>query len=391
MEENIAHFRIFLYTFVNMRIGIDTLGCEHGKSGLGSYLMSFINNIPTKNESDFELFGHDIDRYTFGMGRDFPFSGISVKDSIGRLRLWHYFFANSFAKKRNYDAVFYTAAANMIPLRCKVPGIALVDDDADSIFSGESRWIEKKIKKGLSNADCIIAPSLFVKKSLEDAGVKCKRIEVVHIGIDRSSFYPVDSLGIESDVADIKPFAIKKPYIIYASRMNGSEKKHIELVRAFTLFKKRTNLPHRLVIAGSGGSYSEKVHKEAFESTAASDIFITGYFPLESFPELYRNAEALVYPAVNEGTGLPVLEAMATGIPVACAKAGALTEIAGNNALFFDSDNIENFADNIEKIILDTSLRQSLSSSALEWVKQFSWEKCASETVEIIKDVLNLS
>ena len=106
------------------------------------------------------------------------------------------------------------------------------------------------------------------------------------------------------------------------------------------MFKEKTGLPHRLVLAGEEGAYAEEVQKAAFDSSAATEIFMTGYFPREGFPELYRNSEMCVFPSVNEGVGLPVLEAMATGIPVACAKAGALPEIAGNNVLFFVSDNI---------------------------------------------------
>lgn len=374
--------------YVDMKIGIDTFGCDHGKSGLGSYLMSFINNLPAENEFDFELFGEEIDRYTYNAKRDVPFSSIGIKPTPGAIRLWHYLSANRFIKKAGYDAVVFPAGARLIPSKFKVPGIAIVNDIPGNVFKTENWLAQKHIKAGLSNADCIIVPSMFVKKNLERSGLKCRRIEIVHNGIDHSSFFPVDSLGIESEVADIKPFAIKKPYIIYASRMQSPEKKHIELIKAFSLFKKKTNLPHRLVIAGSDGPYSDEVHKAAFESSAASDIFITGYFPHESFPELYRNSEACVFPSVNEGAGLPILEAMATGIPVACAKAGALPEVAGNNALFFDSDNIEEFALCIEKITTDENFRKKISESALVWSKRFSWEKCVLETLEIIRSVL---
>lgn len=371
-----------------MKIGIDTFGCDHGKSGLGSYLMSFINNLPEETGIGFELFGEEIDRYTYNVNCDVPFSSIGIKPGASSLRLWHYLSANRFIKKSGYDAVVFPAGARLVPSSFKVPGVAVINDIPGNIFKNENWLARRHIKKGLANIDCVIVPSMFVKKNLERLNLKCRRIEIVHSGVDHSCFFPVESLGIESEIADIKPFAIKKPYIIYASRMQGSEKKHIELIKAFSLFKKRTGLPHRLVIAGSDGPYSDEVHKAAFESPAASDIFITGYFPHESFPELYRNSEACVFPSVNEGAGLPVLEAMATGIPVACAKAGALPEVAGNNALFFDSDNIEEFASCIEKITSDEIFRKKISESAIAWSKRFSWKKCVLETFEIIKSVL---
>lgn len=371
-----------------MKIGIDAFGLDHGKSGLGSYLKSFVNNLPDDSALEFELFGDEVDRYTYKVSRDIPFSGISIKDSVSSQRLWHLFSAGRFAKKSGYDAVLYTAAARMIPSRFSVPGIAVVNDIVGSRFRKEDFLAQRQIRRGLSRADCIIVPSMFVKKNLERSGVRCRRVEIVHNGIDHSLFFPVKQLGIEGEIADIKPFAIQKPYIIYASRMQSPEKKHVELIEAFSLFKERTKLPHRLVIAGSDGPYSRNVHEAAFASSAASDIFITGYFPHESFPDLYRNSEACIFPSVNEGVGLPVLEAMATGIPVACAKAGALPEIAGSNALFFDSGSTDEFATCIEQIVSDSSLRKKLSEGGLAWSRRFSWEKCAQETISIIRSIV---
>ena len=169
--------------------------------------------------------------------------------------------------------------------------------------------------------------------------------------------------------------------------MRNADKKHIELIRAFSLFKKRTGLSHRLVIAGSGSLYSDAVRKEAYSCEAASDIFITGYFPHENFPELYRNADACVFPSITEGVGLSVLEAMASGLPVACAKAGALPEVAGDNALYFDSNNIEDIAQAMQTIVIDQKLRTRLISGGIERVKKFSWRETATKTLNLIKEV----
>ena len=367
-----------------MKVGIDTFGCDHGRSGIGSYLLSLVPSLPSLPEVTYTLFGPEMDRYTYSSDKDINFTSVNVPDSLTAERIWHFFNVNSFGKKQKYDAILYTAGSRMLPLRYRVPGIAVVNDIVSNLFlKTDDAWLQKKIKKGLSNADCIIAASQYIRKDLERAGINNKNIEVIHNGIDHSLFYP---RAIESeDTIDIKPFAIKRPYFIYASRMQSSEKKHVELINAFSLFKEKTHLPHRLVLAGADGPYSDEVHNAAFHSSAASDIFLTGYFPHESFPELYRGAEACIFPSVNEGVGLPVIEAMATGLPVACAKAGALSEIAGNNALYFDSDNIEEMESVMEQIVNDQSLRQKLISGGLEWTKRFDWEKTAALTLDVIK------
>jgi len=368
-----------------MKVGIDTFGCDHGRSGLGSYLLSLVPSLPAQQDVTYDLFGPEMDRYTYSADKGLNFSSANVPDSLTAERLWHVFNVNSFGKKRNYNVILYTAGARMLPLSCKVPGVAVVNDIVSNLFlKTDDRWLTNQMRKGLSRVNCIIAASQYIRKDLERFGIQNDNIQVIHNGIDHSLFYP---RTIESDeTIDIKPFAIKRPYFIYASRMASPEKKHIELIKAFSLFKEKTHLPHRLVLAGSEGPYSDEVHRAAFQSTAASDIFLTGYFPHESFPELYRGAEACIFPSVNEGVGLPGIEAMATGLPVACAKAGALTEIAGNNALYFNSDDIEEMESVMEQIVTDKPLREKLTTGGLEWTKRFSWEKTASLTLEVLQN-----
>ena len=120
------------------------------------------------------------------------------------------------------------------------------------------------------------------------------------------------------------------------------------------------------------------------ESDFASDIFLTGYFPHESLPLLYSSADACIVPAVNEGVGLPVLEALACGVPVACSKSGSLPEVAGKHALYFDSDDIQDMASCIEQIITDEATRRNLAEGGIDWTKRFSWEKTGSRTLDVL-------
>ncbi len=371
-----------------MKVGIDTFGCDHGRSGLGSYLASLVRNLPTTGDMTFDIFGPEIDRYTYAGDREFHFEPVSVPDSLTAERCWHLFKVNSFGKKQSYDAILYASGPRMIPKRFSVPGVAVVNDIVSNLFEqNDDLFFRQQMKRGLSHADCIIVPSLYVKKDLEKSGIKCKKIVVIHNGIDHSLFYPNQDLTLHGQEVDIKPFAIKKPYIIYASRMQNEGKKHVELVKAFTMFKEKTKSPCRLVLAGSEDSYGEQVHRAVFESSAASDIFITGYFPHENFPDLYRSAEACVFPSMTEGAGLSVLEAMACGIPVACSSGGAIKELVGQNALFFNPDDLDDMEGALEKILMDESLRKKLSEGGIQWTKRFSWEKTASETVDVFRQL----
>lgn len=106
-----------------MKIGIDTFGCDHGKSGLGSYLMSFINNLPAESEFEFELFGEEIDRYTYNAKRDVPFSSIGIKTTPGAIRLWHYLYANRFIKKLDTMRLFFRLELDLFLQNLKFPAL----------------------------------------------------------------------------------------------------------------------------------------------------------------------------------------------------------------------------------------------------------------------------
>ena len=367
-----------------MRIAIDTLGGEHGRSGFGSYILYFISNLPKDLDIQIELFGTEEDRYTYTSGTDIPYSAIKLLDTPRALRRWYKHHANRFIKKHGYDAVIYPSASRMIPPKYKNhTGIVVINSIMSSEIADKSGKERRQLKKGILNAQRIIAASQFIKDDLVKLGVSQDRISVIHNGIDHKLFFPMADL-FENEIVDVKPFAIKRPYFVYGSTLSSPEKKHIELIKAFELFKRNTGAPHRLVLAGNDGPYAEEIHKAAFNSPFASDIFLTGFFPHENFARLYGGAEACLFPSVNEGVGLPILEAMACGIPVLCSDKGALKEIGGTAPVYFDSDDIDQIATCMQKIVEEKELRENMITDGIMWANEFNWEDTAKKTLEIL-------
>ena len=367
-----------------MRIAIDTLGGDHGRSGFGSYIYYFILNLPAGTNFELELFGTEEDRYTYTSGTEIPYSAIKLIETPKALRRWYKYHANHFIKKHGYDIVLYPSASKMLPKHFKNhKAVAIINSIMSSEIAGKSGKEKRQLKKGILNAHKIIAASRFIKDDLVSLGIAEDKISVIHNGIDHKLFFPMAEL-FEGEIVDVKPFAIKKPYFIYASSLSSPEKKHIELIKAFELFKKNTGLPHRLVLAGNDGPYAEEIHKAAFDSPYASDIFLTGFFPHENFARLYAGAEACIFPSVNEGVGLPILEAMACGIPVLCSDKGALKEIGGTAPLYFDSDDIDQAATCMQKVVEDSDLRENMITDSIMWANEFNWEETVKKTIETI-------
>jgi len=343
-------------------------------------------------EHSIDLFGPELDRYTYTAGQEtVSYTGASVADSLLAERVWHVTSLPSFARKQKYSAILFPAGARLLPLFFDIPSVAVVQDilsDAyrnsdDGLLTGMMKWQLKKVKR-------IIAASRFLRDDLLNLKIPESRITVIHNGIDTSLFFPHPVVNNEAVL--IHPFSIRRPYIIYASRVAYPSKCHVELIQAFEIFKKKTDAPHRLVLAGADGVNAEMVHREVLKSSVSSDILLTGYFPHQNLPELYSAADACIFPSSVEGVGLPVLEAMACGIPVACARAGALPETAGDCALYFDQNSPQDIANAIERLVRlpsgsNDSLRNDMIARSLERVALFSWKKCAEETIHCVTSV----
>lgn len=367
-----------------MKFGIDTFCCDHGKSGVGSYLTSLVKNIPDSEEYKFELFGTEVDRYQYNSSlKHISYQSVNIGEKDVFQKVFHSYRLNKFALKNNYDAILYPSFLRTASVKADVPGVAVIHASISELFpDSKNNYKRKKFLKSLSSIQKIIAPSQYVRNSLISNGIDADKIIVIHNGIDHSLFYPRDPL-LQTDSL-VKPFSIKRPYIIYASSINSDSKKHCQLIKAFALFKKNTGLPHRLVLAGTIDESQKYLQNVAAQSGYASDIVFTGFFPHESLNDLYSASDACIFPSVSEGVGLPVLEALACHVPVACARSGALPEIGAEYAIYFDPDDLENFALSIEKIVTDQKVRERLTENVDKWTKRFSWDKTAEETIKVL-------
>ncbi|MDR2794059.1 MAG: glycosyltransferase family 4 protein [Treponema sp.] len=372
-----------------MKIGIDTFTCEGGKSAVGAYLLQLLKRIPPSGGL-YELFGWEFDRFAYKEAAP-RFEFISQCSINGRLAnfSWHLFQYPKFAKKRAYNACFFPAAHKRLPNNSPCPTIGTVHDMAaywgirekKEPFGSIIRFVFPNI---LRQMEKIIAVSNFVKQELIDiAKVKESRIEVVPDGIDTTVFYPRPKNG--DSVVLIQPFSFRQPYILYTSRIQYPIKNHIKLIEAFDIFKARTHYPHKLILAGGDSYGAEKVRASAASSAYKTDIFFPGHFPSKNLPELYAGADMVVIPSRYEGFGMGVLEAMASGVPVACARAASLPETAEHAALYFDPNDAEDMADRITTLATNHDVYHNCRSLGLERVKSYSWEQCTNRTLDIIQ------
>jgi glycosyltransferase involved in cell wall biosynthesis len=371
-----------------MKIGIDTFACNGGKSAIGVYLSNLLKRIPPSGEN-FELFGWEFDRFAYTEAApDMEFIPKCTINGRTANSIWHLNKYPDFARSRAWNACFFPAAHKCLPYKSPCPSVGVVHDMTAWWGSRKTKEklgvvIQLLLPNALRHLDRIIAVSGWVKQELIDlTGIKESRVDVVPNGIDLSAFYPRPRN--EESLVLIQPFSFRRPYVLYASRLEHPVKNHVRLIEAFGIFKERTRYPHRMVLAGADSTGAEKIHAAAEASKYKNDIFFTGHFPFTSLPELYSGADLVVLPSMYEGFGTGVLEAMACGVPVLCARAASLPETAEHAALYFDPMDSEDMADRMVTITTNRDTYRECRRLGLERVQNFSWDRCAERTLRII-------
>ncbi|MCX6764044.1 MAG: glycosyltransferase family 1 protein, partial [Candidatus Moranbacteria bacterium] len=185
----------------------------------------------------------------------------------------------------------------------------------------------------------------------------------------------------------LKSYNLKpKAYILYVGGIQPRKNLAV-LIRAFEKLKKSElsfdNL--KLVLAGGKAWLAQETQNLALQSPCSEAIVMPGKLKFDDLGHLYRGAGVYVYPSLYDGFGITLLEAMVAKVPVISADNSSLPEVGGNACLYFKGEDAEDLARKIQLVLTDKNLREDLIAKGIEQIKNFSWEKCAKETLEFLK------
>jgi glycosyltransferase involved in cell wall biosynthesis len=215
---------------------------------------------------------------------------------------------------------------------------------------------------------------------IEAYGISEKNVIVTYPGVKKISSSKQKTLSME-DLT--KKFGIKGKYILFVGTLQP--RKNIEkLIEAFSKLSEK-NL--QLVIVGKKGWLYEPILASPAKYNVEDKVKFLDFVENEDLPSLYKNALCFVLPSLYEGFGLPVLEAMKYGCPVLISNVSSLPEAGGDAALYFDPENADEIAKTIEKVISDEKLRQDMIKKGYTQIKQFSWEKTAQKTLDVLQEL----
>jgi glycosyltransferase involved in cell wall biosynthesis len=305
--------------------------------------------------------------------------------------LWHQLELPRCCRERRFDVLFLPAGNRRLPVWSPCPTVGAVHDFSSIHVKGKydrarTLYITRVLPFLVRRLTHVITISESSKRDiLEYARVPEERVTVTPLAADPAVYFPADQEEAAAKLAARYP--LRPPFILYTSRIEHPGKNHANLIRAFAKLKRAEKIPHQLVLAGSDWGRADQVHRTAEESGFAGDILFTGFVPGADLPRFCQAADIFVFPSLYEGFGLPILEAMSCGTPVACSNISSMPEVAGDAAALFDPYDEDSIASAIRSIITHADLRKRLAASGLDRSRQFSWAKTAAQTLAVIRSV----
>ena len=285
-----------------------------------------------------------------------------------------------------------------LPLRNKYKTVVTVHDLTPLVFpnhfpagvKGNIQWQLQKFK--LKQADAIIADSIASKSDIiKIAGIHTDKVSVVYLAADK--VFKNYKISDAKKQALIKKYSLPEKFVLYVGDITWN-KNIPRLVQAI----QQTDIPLVMVgkaLAQKDFDITNPWNKDLItfnkQIENSESIKVLGFVPTKDLVDLYNIASLFVFPSVYEGFGLPVIEAMQSGLPVVTSREGSLSEVAGDAAEYVDSYNPANIAEGISKVYQSKNIQEDLSKKGIEQSKNFNWKKTARETIQVYKNVLERS
>jgi len=371
-----------------MRIGLDAKRAFFNFSGLGNYsrnTIRYLGNLYPEN--DYHLYIPKLKTRIVNGGFEkhtlvYPESWIGKNFSSFWRSYW-------LGRKLVADKIdLYHGLSNEIPFDLPRPEVKSIVTIHDLIFMRFPEWYKpidrriyiKKAKHAGNNSDRIIAISEQTSADIQEfLGIPEDKIDVVYQGCDPTFYSPVTDA--EKKKLN-KQYSLPENYLLYVGTIEP-RKNLMKIVEA--LHSDSIDIP--LVVIGKPTPYLDKV-KEYIARNSMGNISFLRDVPNEDLPGLFQMAEMFIYPSLFEGFGIPILEALASKIPVITANGGCFPEAGGKSTNYIDPGKPEEIAASIRKILDDSQLNESMSADGYAHALTFTEDIIGKNIMQVYRKVL---
>jgi glycosyltransferase involved in cell wall biosynthesis len=249
----------------------------------------------------------------------------------------------------------------------------------DAFVPSLRAYLERVVPRSVARADRVLADSASTRKDLiAHFGMAPEKVHVLYSGVG-ARFHPEKEPGEGERLWD--KYGIESPYILSVGTLQP-RKNYVRLIKAFASLQLAglplTNL--QLAIAGGRGWLYEDILAEA--QRHGDRVRVLGFVDDADLPALLRSAALFAFPSLYEGFGIPLLEAMACGVPVVCSNASSLPEVAGDAALMVDPLDVDGLMQAMAHVLNGADLRREMVAKGLAQAERFTWEKAARQLLD---------
>lgn len=379
-------FEILAATFAFMRIAVNTIFLQKGRlEGYGHYAKEILSRMVQQ---------HPEHEFIFLFDRSYSEEFITAKNikpvvvtPTARHALSFYYWYNIKAPLalRKYKPDVWLQPFGFCSLGTKIPQVLIVHDLAFKHFpkfiAWHHRWFYQLFtKRFLQKAKEVVTVSEFSKTDIiNQYQIPAEKITVVS-GAARSGFQPVDWQEKEQIKAG---YADGREYFLFTGGIHP-RKNLLNLMKAFSLFKKWQHSNMKLLIAGRLAWQYDDILTKLKSYKYRDDVVLLDYLPDDQLMKITASAYAVVYPSYFEGFGLPVIEAMQSGVPVITSDTSSMPEVGGDAALYANPDSPDDIAKHMLNLYRDEALRNEMTKKGTERANAYNWDSAAENLWQTI-------
>jgi glycosyltransferase involved in cell wall biosynthesis len=371
-----------------MRIGI-MLQSLHHFGGIGTYtrhIVQHLLNIDKENEYVIIYPSFGKSHTSFGKYKGFDNATEVLSESlIPHAYYWDHFVVPGVARKHGIDLIFNPFLS--VPLRGNFKKVFVAHGCEwfimPEVFWFTARYSGRLIMQAIMKAaDIVISVSQNVADELVKATKLPKEKFRVIYNAPGEEFRPVKDETILKLAKE--KYCLPDDFILFVGGIYPT-KNFGGLIQAF--HRVAHDIPHTLVVAGNTRWKSQRDMRLIHDLVLEDRVQCIGWISHEDLPSLYTLATCFIIPSFHESCSVALLEALSCGCPVIASHAGGNPEVVGDAALLVDPHSVRDIKEAILKVVATPELRRELAKKALVRAENFSWEKCARETLQIFADL----
>jgi glycosyltransferase involved in cell wall biosynthesis len=378
--------------YLQMRIGFDIRPFLREETGVGVYFRNLLFSLAKIDKTnEYFLFTSSL-KDRFSPKKIPPLEKKHFREFSYPVKIVNFFWQRlgwpplDFFFKSRLDL---THSPTPLPLPTKGKKIVTVYDifflDFPELADKEARRsLAQRMEHTLQKADGIVTISRFTAQQLRERfDVEGKRIKIVYPGIDRSYWENVDQKRLEQTKAN---YGLPSDFLLFVGA-SEQRKNLLNLLEAVKIIHSRYKKITLVLIGPKGQDYKNlKTRIQQLELDAWVKMF--GYLDDDELKNFYRLASAFIYPSLWEGFGIPLLEAMACGVPVVTSQTSALPETGGEAAVYTDPKNPEDIAEKTIQVLEDDILKERLISAGKKRIQSFRWENAACDLLRFYEFIM---